>query len=136
MIPYDRWRFIVLFYFLEFGSGQMASLILFVLMKLDFISQLSLNCTLPFAGLQHMQQCQKFKSLHFVASMLLSQINVTWKMVWTVMGLNSQPLSYESSAFTTRPWLLCSLFSIVQYLVGLRVNRNVKWNLLMLIIMM
>jgi hypothetical protein len=27
-------------------------------MKLDFISQPSSNSTLPFAGLQHMQQCQ------------------------------------------------------------------------------
>ncbi len=29
-----------------------------LVMKLDFISQLSSKSTLPFAGLQHMQQCQ------------------------------------------------------------------------------
>jgi hypothetical protein len=45
-------------------------------------------------------------------------------MVCTVVGLNSQPLSFESSAFTTRPQLLCSLFSIEQYLVGLSVTMS------------
>jgi hypothetical protein len=67
-----------LFYFLEFGSGQITSLILFVVMKPDFISQLSSNYTLLFARLQHTQQCQ-FISLHFVANMLLNQMNVNEK---------------------------------------------------------
>jgi hypothetical protein len=40
------------------------------------------------------------------------------------MGINSQPLGYESFAITTRPRLLCSLFSIVQYLVGLSVTMS------------
>jgi hypothetical protein len=52
----------------------MKNFILSEIIKLDFISQLSLNCTLPFAGIQHMQQCQ-FNSSHFVASMLLNQMN-------------------------------------------------------------
>jgi hypothetical protein len=41
-------------------------------MKLDFISQPSSNSTLPFAGLQHMQQCQVIFPQFFI---LLIQIN-------------------------------------------------------------
>jgi hypothetical protein len=41
----------------EFGPGQLTSFH-FILMKLDFISNPSSKSTLPFAGLQHMQQCQ------------------------------------------------------------------------------
>jgi hypothetical protein len=37
-------------------------------MKLNFISQPSSNATLPFAGLQHMQQCQVNFHLIFAPS--------------------------------------------------------------------
>jgi len=43
---------------LAFGPGQMKNFISSKVMKLDFISQQSSKSTLPFAGLQHMQQCQ------------------------------------------------------------------------------
>jgi hypothetical protein len=42
-------------------------------MKLDFISQRSSKSTLPFAGLQHMQQCQvNFHSIFAEISSLYS----------------------------------------------------------------
>jgi hypothetical protein len=55
-------------FFVGFGRGQLTSFH-FILMKLDIISQPSSKATLPFAGLQHMQQCQvNFHSIF--ASML------------------------------------------------------------------
>jgi hypothetical protein len=53
-----------------------------LVMKLDFISQLSSKSTLPFAGLQHMQQCQAKFQLNFCFHALI-QMNGTWKMVST-----------------------------------------------------
>ena len=41
-----------------FFSGELPSFISSLVMKLDFISQPSSKSTLPFAGFQHMQQCQ------------------------------------------------------------------------------
>ncbi len=75
-----------------------------LVLKLDFISQPSSKSTLPFAGLQHMQQCQvNFHSIF--TSMLWSKWMVHEK--WSSQGgLNPRPLSCESSALTTRPQLL------------------------------
>jgi hypothetical protein len=48
----------------EFGPGQLTSFFSSLVMKLGFISQPSSKSTLPFAGLQHMQQCQvNFRSI-------------------------------------------------------------------------
>ncbi len=70
-------------------------------MKLDFISQTSSKFTLPFAGLQQLQQCQVNPNEWCMKNGLLS------------VGLNPPPLSHESSALTTRPrllsfvWIIC-----------------------------
>jgi hypothetical protein len=75
-----------------------------VVMKLDFKSQPSSKSTLPFAGLQHMQQCQvNFHSI--LAPKLWSKWMVHENGIHSG-GLNPWPLSHESSALTTRPRLL------------------------------
>jgi hypothetical protein len=57
MVPHDLFLW-------EFGLGLLTSFISSLVMKLDFISQPSSKSTLPFAGLQHMQQCQvNFRSI-------------------------------------------------------------------------
>jgi hypothetical protein len=74
-------------------------------MKLDFISQPSSKSTLPFAGLQHMQQCQVDFHLIF-ASMLWSKwmVHEKWSPQW-----GFEPSTSQSSALTTRPRLLACL---------------------------
>jgi hypothetical protein len=82
---------------LNFGLGQVTSLVI----KLDFISQLSSMPTLP---LQHMQQCQVdwniplylFAPLFGSKSMLKEKIFVVW-------GLNLGPFSHDPSASINRP---------------------------------
>ncbi len=60
------------FFLWEFGPGQLTCFH-FIRMKLDFISQPSSKSTLPFAGLQHMQQCQvNFNSIFPEISSLYS----------------------------------------------------------------
>jgi hypothetical protein len=85
----------------EFGPGWLTSFISSLFMKLDFISQPSSNSTLPFRGLQNTQQCQVNST-----QLLLQALdpNGKWSPQWG--GLNPRPLSHESSALTTRPWLL------------------------------
>ena len=73
--------------------------------KLDFISQPSSQSTLPFAGLQHMQQCQVNFHLIFAPGFWSKwMVPEKWSPQWG--GLNPQPLSCESSALTTRLLLL------------------------------
>ncbi len=52
-------------------------------MKLDFISQPSTNSTLPFAGLQHMQQCQvtfpQFQLSCFCSKLM---VHDKWYLQW------------------------------------------------------
>ncbi len=63
-------------------------------MKLDFISQPSSKTTLPFAGLQHMQQCQvKFHSIF--ASMLWSK--------WMLHENGFEPTTSQSWVFCLYP---------------------------------
>jgi hypothetical protein len=76
-----------------------------LVMKLDFISQLSSKSTLPFAGLQHMQQCQ----VNLFQFFLLQAFNPNdWCLKNGLLsgGLNPRTLSHESSALTTRPRLM------------------------------
>jgi hypothetical protein len=71
-------------------------------MLLDFISQPFIK--VPFAGLQYMQQCQVRVFHNFVPNFDPNE--------WCLKnglhsgGLNPGPLGHESSALTTRPWLL------------------------------
>ena len=76
---------------------------------LDFISQPSSKSLLPFAGLQHMQQCQVNFQPIFAPGF--------WSK-WMVPengllsgGLYPRPLSHESSALTPRPRLLAGFHS-------------------------
>ncbi len=62
-----------------------------------------------------------------ICSRLLIQMNDAWKMVFSVGGLNPRALSHESSALTTRPWLLamaCSLLWIY-YFSELRAQKKI-----------
>ncbi len=78
-------------------------------MKLYFISQPSSKSTLPFAGLQHMQQCQvKF---HSIFASCFDPNEWCMKKGLHSGGLNPRPLSHESSALTTRK-LPISLLSL------------------------
>ncbi len=70
-------------------------------MKLDFISQPSLNSTLPFAGLQHMQQCQvtfpQFKLSCFWSKLMVSTAGPGFepKTSWTwIFTLTTRPLTF------------------------------------------
>jgi hypothetical protein len=74
-------------------------------MKLNFISQLSSKSTLPFARLQHMQQCQV--NFHSIFAQGFFDPN-EWCLKNGLLsgGLNPRPLSHESSALITRPRLL------------------------------
>jgi hypothetical protein len=63
------------FFLWEFGPVLLTSFISSLIMKLDFISQPALKSTPPFAGLQHMQQCQvNFHSI-FAPGFFLIQMN-------------------------------------------------------------
>ncbi len=103
------WKFSrgVLYHTLFCGSLVLVSWQAFIsslVMKLDFISQPSSKSTLPFAGLQHMQQL-------ISTQFLLPCIDPN---EWCIKnglrsgGLNPRPLSHESSALNTRPRLLAS----------------------------
>ena len=72
-----------------------------IVLKLYFISQLSSKSTLPFAGLQHMQQCQV--NFHSIFASIFDPNEWCLKNGLHSEGLNPQPLSHESSALTTRP---------------------------------
>ncbi len=66
-----------------------------IVMKLDFVSQPSSKSTLPFAGLQHMQQCQvNFHSIF--ASMLWSKwmVHEKWSPQW-----GFEPTTFQSWVF-------------------------------------
>jgi hypothetical protein len=68
-----------------------------IVMKLDFISQPSTNSTLPFAGLQHMQQCQ-VTYCTIMLSCFWSELMVHDK--WSLQrgrDSNPQPIGRESS---------------------------------------
>ncbi len=69
----------------------------FILMKLDFMSQPSSKSTLPFAGLQHMQQCCNF-CFH-----ALIQMNGAWNMVST-MGSGFETMTFQSWVFCLNHW--------------------------------
>jgi len=84
-------------YLIQFFCGSLVivswqGFISSLVMKMDFIRQPSSKSTLPFAGLQHMKQCQvNFNSIF--AFMLWSKWMVHEK--WS-----PQPLSHESFDFT------------------------------------
>jgi hypothetical protein len=66
-----------------------------LVITLDFISQSCSKSTHPFAGLQHMQQCQVNFHSNF-AFLLWSKwmMHEKWSPQW---GLNPRPLSHEST---------------------------------------
>jgi hypothetical protein len=88
----DGFFFLFCFWFLVSVGWQAYNS--FNTMKLDFISWPFLISTLPFAGLQHMQQCQVrvFPQFLFQA---LSQMNGALKMV-SILGDWTQDLSVMS----------------------------------------
>ena len=55
-------------------SGLLKSFISSLVMKLDFILQLSSKSTLPFEGLQHMQQCQVKILFYFIVFFLEAKL--------------------------------------------------------------
>ncbi len=92
----------------EFGPGKLTSFISSLAMKLDFISQPSSKSTLPFAGLQHMQQCQVNFQPSFAPGFWSKwMVPEKWSPQWGVEPTTSQ---YEFSVLTTRPRLLVSNF--------------------------
>ena len=74
----------------EFCPGQL-KIFYFILMKLEFISQPSSDSTLPFAGLQHMQQCH-FNFYPSFASILWSKwmVHEKWSPQWGFEPTTSQ----------------------------------------------
>jgi hypothetical protein len=84
-------------------------------MKLDFISQPFSKSTLPFAGLQHLQYARLI-SIQFLLPCFDPN---EWCMKNGLHsgGLNPRPLSYESSALTTRPQLLARWLGIFEKLI-------------------
>ncbi len=98
------------FFFLDFGPGQLTSFMFILSYEAGFfISKPSSKSTLPWAGLQHMQQCQVGWNipLSLTASCYWSKwmVHERWSSQW-VKDSNPQPSSHESSALTTRPRLL------------------------------
>jgi hypothetical protein len=79
-------------------------------MKLDFTIQPSSKSTLPFAGLQHIQQCQV--NFHSVIAPGIYPNEWCLKNGLLSEVFNPRPLSHESSALTTRPWLLAIMGSL------------------------
>ncbi len=96
------WNFFFFFFFfcgiLVLVSWQ--AFISSLVMKLDFISQPSSKSTLPFAGLQHMQQCQvNFNSIfNFQFSSML------WSK-WMVQENWSPQWGFEPT--TSQSWVFC-----------------------------
>ena len=94
---YEKQNRFLFFFVWEFGPGQLTSFH-FILMKLDFISLPSSKSTLPFAGLQHMQQCNaRLISTRFLLP-CFDPNEWCMKNVLHSVGLNPRPLSHESSA--------------------------------------
>jgi hypothetical protein len=81
-------------------------------MKLDFYKPTFLKVYLLFAGLQHMQQCQV--NFHLIFAPGFDPNEWCLKNGLLSGGLSPRPLSHESSALTTRPWLLALLKSVFQ----------------------
>ncbi len=90
----------------------------------------SSKSTLPFVGLQHMQQYQ-VRVFHNFCSKLWSKWMVPekWSPLW---GLNPGPLGHEFSALTTRPGLLvlkhthyCKFFGDFIAILDYKLQQNV-----------
>jgi len=88
---------------LDFGLSQLTTSLQFILYHVAGFYKPTIPQSPPyhFAGLQHMQQCRARVSPNFVPS-------YEWclKNGLHSGGVNLGPLGHESSALTTRPWLL------------------------------
>ncbi len=94
-------------------------------MKLDFISQPSSNSTLPFAGLQHMQQCQVNFHLIFAPGFDPNE----WCLKNGLLSGGFEPTTFQSSALTTRPRLLARESAYWIGKLTLLINPNMIKNI-------
>ncbi len=78
---------------------------IFLVMKLVFYEPTVLKAHPPFCRITAYATMLGQFPLNLCFHALI-QMNGAWKMVSTVGGLNPRPLNHESSALTTRPWLL------------------------------
>ncbi len=85
-----------------FGPGQLTSFY-FILMNMDFISQPPSKSTLPYAGLQHMQQCLvNFRSIFapgfWSKWMVYEKCSTQWRFEYTISQSWVFCLHYKSAA--------------------------------------
>ena len=101
------------FFFWDFGPCQLTSFISIPSYEAGIYKPTVLQ--VPLAGLQHMQQCQVGWNipLSIFALHYWSKWKVRRKIVSSIGGLNSWPLSHESSALTTRLMATRQYFSKV-----------------------
>ena len=102
-----RWKTQLIFC-LDFGPRQLKNFIIILSYESGFYKPTALKVHPPISGITAfatMPGRLEHSSISF-CSRLLIQMNGAWKMVSSVGGLNPWAFRHESSALTTRPWLL------------------------------